>query len=119
MPWMCGYIISFTIISELITILSLTYLCRRILILPLDCILKKRSADVFFSQVSSLNNYEFFKGKYCCEWKFYYSKGTVEVLVPVALTKEEIHNMEKPLVNQKVRIYYYRFSKILYSWKIL
>ena len=41
LPWMCGYIISFTIISELITILSLTYLCRRILILPLDCILKK------------------------------------------------------------------------------
>lgn len=119
LPWMCGYIIIFTIISELIAILSLSYLCRRILVLPLDLILKKRREEVFFSKVSSINDYEFFKGKYCCEWKFYSSKGTMEVLVPVALTEEEIHNMEKPLVDQKVRICFYRFSKILYSWEIL
>ena len=81
--------------------------------------IEKRREEVFFSKVSSINDYEFFKGKYCCEWKFYSSKGTMEVLVPVALTEEEIHNMEKPLVDQKVRICFYRFSKILYSWEIL
>lgn len=118
-PWMCNYILILVIIFELMVILSVAYLCRRILVLPLDLILKKRSADVFFSRVSSMDDYEFFKGKYCCEWKFYSSKGTVEVLVPVALTEEEIHNMEKPLVDQKVRICFYRFSKILYSWEIL
>ncbi len=118
-PWMCGHIIIFIFISEIIALLSIGYLCRRILVFPLDLILKKRSADVFFSKVSGINDYEFFKGKYCCEWKFYCSKGNIEVLVPVTLTMEEIHNMKKPLVDQKVRICFYRFSKILYSWEIL
>lgn len=115
-PTMCGHILILMIIFELMAGLSFGYLCRRILVLPLDILLKKRTEIVYFSRMNT-DLYEFFKGKYYCEWVFYSSKGTISVLVPVALCQVEILNMEKPVVNQKVRICFYRFSKILYSWE--
>lgn len=99
--------------------LSVVYLCRRILVLPLDFLTQKKNEIVFFRRVNNINKYEFYKGRYYCEWEFYSSKGTVVVLVPVALKEEEIRNMEKPMCDQKVHICFYRFSKILYSWKVI
>ena len=116
-PKMCGYIWFLTILFELMVLLSWGYLCRHVLVFPLDLIFEKKKEEVFFSKISSIDNYEFFMGKFYCEWKFYSSKGSLKLLVPVALAEKEIYNMCKPDVDQKVRVCYYRFSKILHSWE--
>ena len=64
-------------------------------------------------------NYECLGKKYYCEWKFYSSQGTLQVLVPVFLTEEKIREMEKPQVDQKVKLNYYKYSKILRSWEVV
>lgn len=120
-PDMCGHVFILIIIFGIIDILSFGYLCRRILIFPIDLVLDKRKEDVYFSKVCNIDNYELYfpPRKYYCEWEFYSENEILEVLVPIVLTEKEIINMEKPDENQLVRIYYYRYSKILYSWEVL
>ena len=84
---------------------------------PLDMIMGVCEKDVFFSRVSNIRNYEIIRGKYYCEWKFYSENGNITLLVPVALTEAEIWNMEKPKVDAKVQVQYYKYSKILKSWE--
>ena len=105
---------------EVLTICVFLYLLRRVFVLPIDLLLGRIEQDVYFSSVSNIDEYEFFREKYCCEWYFYFSsKSTLTLLVPVCKTHEEILQMDTPITNQKVRIRYYRYSKILCSWEIL
>lgn len=117
-PQMCSPI--FTIWVEILVALSWGYLCRRLLLLPFDLIIGRKTKIVYFSRQTQtfLDYYEFFRGKYYCYWRFYYNKNSMmELLVPIAATKEEILAMKLPLVNRKVEINYYQFSKILCAWK--
>lgn len=99
---------------------SVSYLLRHILVLPLDLFQGCVEQDVYFSKMCNIDGYEFFKNKFCCDWKFYYSsKGKLTLLVPVCQTHEEILQMDKPAIDQKVRICYYKHSKILKSWEII
>ena len=107
------------IILELIIGISFGFYFGRVLLLPLDFLCGKKSEEVYFSRLRDVSSYEFFTKKYFCEWKFYSSKGTLAVVVPVAYTEAEVRNMNKPLVDQKVRICYYKYSKILYSAELL
>ena len=76
-----------------------------------------------FSKMCNIDEYAVygtFKRRYFCEWNFYYSsKGKLTLLVPVCKRYEEIIKMNKPKTDQKVRVYYYKHSKILYSWEEL
>jgi len=93
------------------------YLCRRVLLLPLDLLVGKKTETLYFSRMCNINNYELFSEDYYCEWRFYSSKGTVKVLVPVAMSMEESQNMDRPRTDQRVRVCYYKHSKILVSWE--
>ena len=105
---------------EILIAWSCFILLRRILVLPLDMLLGCVEKEVCFSQICNIDEYEFFRKKCYCEWYFYFSsKGTLTLLVPVCMTYEDILKMDSPVTNQKVRIHYYRYSKILCSWEIL
>lgn len=105
---------------EILITCSCLYLLRRVLVFPLDLLCGYVEKDVCFSQVCNIDEYEFFRKKCYCEWNFYFSsKGTLTLLVPVCQTHEEILQMDSPVTNQKMRIRYYRYSKILYSWEII
>lgn len=107
-------------VIEILIVCSCSYLLRRILVLPLDLLCGHVEKTVYFSQLCNIDKYEFFRRKYFCEWNFYYSsKGTLTLLVPVCQNHEEILQMDRPVANQKVKIRYYRYSKILYSWECL
>lgn len=105
---------------EILIICSFTYLLKRVFVLPIDLIQGVIEQDVYFSSLCNIDKYEFFRKKYYCEWHFYFSaKDTLTLLVPVCQTHEEILQMDSPGTNQKVRICYYKHSKILCSWEVL
>ena len=118
-PHICGRIGALTIIIETVVIISYGYLYGRNILLLFDLLLKKSERIVYFSKMSNFDNYELFWKKNYCEWQFYSAEGILELLVPVALTEEEIHNMKKPKADQKVKICFYKHTKILYSWEAL
>jgi len=106
------------IVLEGLLVWSLGFVCRHVLVLPIDLLVNKVERIVYFSKMSNFDEYDLVKSEvYYCEWKFYSKEGTLEVLVPVELSKEEIFTMDKPKVDQKVKVTYYKYSKILYSWE--
>ena len=94
-------------------------LFKHILLLPFDLLRGSSEQIAYFSKRVGIDNYECLGKKYYCEWKFYSSQGTLQVLVPVFLTEEKIREMEKPQVDQKVKLNYYKYSKILRSWEVV
>lgn len=93
------------------------YLCRRMLLLPLDLLFGKKTEILYFSRMSNIQEYELFSNQCCCLWQFYSSTGTVKLLVPASVPYSKILELDKPKTDQKVRICYYPYSKILYSWE--
>ena len=83
-------------------------LFKHILLLPFDLLRGSSEQIAYFSKRVGIDNYECLGKKYYCEWKFYSSQGTLQVLVPVFLTEEKIREMEKPQVDQKVKLNYYK-----------
>lgn len=69
-PFFCGPI--FTLLLEMIAIVSWGYLCRQLLLLPLDLICGKVTRSVCFSSQCGVGDYEFYFHQHYCEWKFYY-----------------------------------------------
>ena len=116
-------IILITLGLELLLGCSSVYLLWRIIVFPLDVLHGYVKQEVCFSKMCNIDEYAVygtFKRRYFCEWNFYYSsKGKLTLLVPVCKRYEEIIKMNKPKTDQKVRVYYYKHSKILYSWEEL
>lgn len=109
---------SFSIIFQSLIIISWGFLCRRLLVFPLDLLLKAKTEDVYFSKQSQFDKYEFFRNKYSCLWTFYDSHNKkTELLVPFSESKEKILSIGCPENKRKIRVTYYKFSKILYSWE--
>ena len=111
-PFICGPISS--VVLEIIIALCWGCLCRRILLMPLDLICGPKTKSVCFATQVGIEDFEFFKGKHCCEWKFYYSNNKIlKLLVPLENANDE---KERPIKDEKIDIVYYRFSKILCLW---
>ncbi|MGN1155417.1 MAG: hypothetical protein ACI4TK_04505, partial [Agathobacter sp.] len=73
--------------------------------------------NVYFTTQLGLVDYEFRKGKHCPEWKFYSGNKALVLLVPMVATSEEILKLERPKKDEKLKITYFRFSKILLSYE--
>ena len=114
-PHICGPKI--TLLLEALTAISWGYLCRRILLLPMDILCGKVTQNVYFSAQMCLEDLEFFKRKYCPEWKFVYQNKTLLLLVPIAADMDELQKIEQPRKDEIIRITYFRFSKILLSYE--
>ena len=114
-PFLCGPI--FTFVFEVVVAISWGYLCHRVLLFPFDLLFGKVTDNVYFATQLGLVDYEFLNGKHCPEWKFYSGNKTLVLLVPRAATLEEILKLERPKKDEKLRITYFRFSKILLSYE--
>lgn len=115
-PYSAGPI--FTIIGEITLILSFGILCHRVLLLPLDLIVGKKQAVVYFSYQYCVEDGEMITRKHFVEWKFYYgSNQKICLLAPYAIPEGGILHLTTPARDQKVKITYYRYSKILCHWE--
>lgn len=111
-PTVCGPF--FTLFFEVIVILSWGYLCRRILLLPVDLIIGKVTQTAYFATQSGIEDLEFYKSMYCCEWKFILGTGqTLRLLVPIVINKKEAYKLVPPQKDVIHRITYFSLSKIL------
>ena len=107
-------------IVDVLLLFSCITVLYRIILLPVDLLLGCKEQEVYFSSMCNIDEYEIFRENYYCEWHFYFGAGdTLTVLVPVCLSHEELLQMNRPITNQKVRIRYYKYSKILCSWEVL
>lgn len=114
-PIICGPF--FTLFFEVVVILCWGYLCRRILLLPVDLILGKVTQTAYFAAQCGIEDLEFFKNTYCCEWKFNLGNGqTLRLLVPIAITPKEAYKLVPPQKDVIHRITYFNLSKILLEW---
>lgn len=114
-PIICGSF--FSLIFEIAVILCWGYLCRRILLLPFDLILGKVTKTAYFAAQCGIEDLEFFKNTYCCEWKFNLGNGrTLRLLVPISITKTEAYKVVSPPKDVLLRITYFRLSKIILEW---
>ncbi len=115
-PFVFGFV--FTWVLEILTILTWSYLCRQILLLPLDFICGATTRVVYFAARCVTWDYEFCKNRHYCEWKFYHGNRQKLILtVPVAKTLKELDVMVQPQADQKLKITYLRHSKILLNWE--
>ena len=115
-PVICGPF--FSLFFEAIGILCWGYLCRRILLLPVDLILGKVTQTAYFAAQSGIEDLEFFKNTYYCEWKFNLKNSqTLRLLVPIAITPKETYKPVPPPKDVLHKITYLRLSKILLQWE--
>ena len=111
----CG--VKFTLLLCIVFLPALFYLCRRLLVLPLDLLLGKETKVVYFSKLDSIQNYDIFSKRHNVIWTFYYGNNSkLKLLVPISATKEELLNIKQPSTDDIVEVTYYRLSKILCSW---
>lgn len=118
-PRMCGGVLLLTIISELMVLISSVYLCRQVFLLAIDSFLEKKVEELHFSKICNISRYEFSKRKCYCEWILYSSTKTLKLVVPMEVSEKEVNNIEHPKQNQRIRVTYFRFSKILSSWEFI
>lgn len=116
LPFFCGPF--FTLFFEIVCLICLGYLCRRILLLPLDLISGKVSQTAYFACHGLGESLDFYKNTAYWEWKFYFGNDQrLILLAPIAATKKEDYKIVQPPKDVKLKITYFRFSKILLEWE--
>lgn len=112
--------LSFTFVFGTIFIVVTCYNSYRLLLLPIDLLIGAKTHVVYFSGQSNFEKCDFFPKKYICEWKVHWSLNGENHKIFLALfdtfSKAEIENIIKPEKEKRIKIEYYRFSKILVKW---
>lgn len=117
-PYFCSPV--FTVLIETIVVICWGYLCRRILLLPFDLLIGKETQLGYFSCQCCIEDLEFFKDMGCCEWKFFFENNQIlKLLVPTAIIMDNASRIPQPAKNIKLRVTYFRLSKILIHWEII
>lgn len=107
----------FALLLEILVILSWGYLCRRILLLPLDLLFGKVTQSVYFAGQCGIEDLELIRGVHCYIWKFYYEDNkTLKLLVPFVVSRNTGNKPILPQKDGKLEVTYFRLSKILFSW---
>ena len=116
-PHICGPI--FTLVLETVVILCWGYLCRRVLLLPLDFVVGTTTKIVSFSSQFGKEEYEFFKGNFFSNWMFCYENGQKLILSVPGADATNFDCIMLPLCDKRIKVTYYKFSHILLSWKYI
>lgn len=93
-------------------------LSKNVAFIPIDCILGAREEYMFF--VSCVNRYdnEIFNETYYRELKFIYGgNDKLFLIIPEAISIEESYKSELPPTKTKLKVRYYKLSKLLISWE--
>ena len=106
------------VIAVILIVLSWGIICYPLVLLPLDFVLGRKNELLYFSTQLGLEELEFFKRRYICEWKFVNSKKQLNLMIPLSYSKEQISQSSFPPHDRLLRVTYYPFSKIMVSWEL-
>ncbi len=90
--------------------------CRELFLLPIDLLLGKSSKTCVFYSCTYVDKYEFFRKRYYFCYHFVVGIKDVFLLNPIAYKIND--EVELPPKDKKIKITYYRLSKLLLSWEI-
>lgn len=109
--------VAFAVFSSLLFLIPMIFVCRRLIVLPLDKIAGAKAANAEFAGESAGHELQFFRNNICYEWSFTDENGQeLKLLIPEATVKSSF--TPQPKKARKTRIQYYRYSKLLLSWEI-
>ena len=107
----------FAVLLDAIVLLPLLYVSRRLVLLPIDKLLGKKKEEVFFVAKTGAHELQFNREFHCYEWEFRDDNGrSLRLLIPEA-TKDT--SVPQPKKDRRVRIEYYRLSRLLTGWEII
>lgn len=99
-------------------IISTAYLCREVLLLPIDFIIGKKTKICYFHHGFLRDDYEFFKKVCCFIWVFGDGKENIALTFPTSYPITQKDAVMFPPTRKRIKITYYRFSKMIYSWEL-
>ena len=108
----------FAVFSSLLFLIPMVYVCRRLIVLPLDKIAGEKTVTAEFSGETPGLELQFFRRNFCYEWSFKTEDGqSLKLLIPEATVKASFS--PQPKLARKTKITYYRHSGLLTSWEIV
>lgn len=107
-----------TIIFETILITCLASQCSPLFALLIDVFKGSVTKEVYLSGKIISWGYDFFSRGSYTEWKFYYgSNNILRLRVPDIKNSELLEEMKNQRRDQKLKVTYYKLSKILISFE--
>lgn len=107
-----------TVIFETILITCLASQCSPLFALLIDVCKGSVTKEVYLSGRIIYRGYDFFSRGHYSEWKFYYGgSGILRLCVPDIKNSGLLEEMKNQRRDQKLKVTYYKLSKILISFE--
>lgn len=107
------------ILLEVITFCVWGYLCKNVILLPVDLLVgKTTSIAVYNGKIGSVN-FEFFRKKNYYIYKFSGENVDLHLIDPFMSNRSGIGEIDSLRKGQLVKISYFRFSKLLCDYSVL
>ena len=107
-----------TIIIEAVIIWCLSHQCQQLFALLIDVCKGSVTKEVYLSGRIIYRGYDFFSRGHYSEWQFYYGgSGILRLRVPDIKNSELLEEMKNQRRDQKLKVTYYKSSKILISFE--
>lgn len=106
----------YSIVLRAVTAIAWLYWCKDLLLLPIDLLLGKTVQAYRFEGCLTVDQYESFRKKYWCVWRFNNGGKRLTLNVPLSCSQEETFK-RMPSVGQTLTIAYCRLSGLLCSWE--
>ena len=107
-----------TIIIEAVLIWCLADQCRQLFALLIDVCEGSVTKEVYLSGRIIYRGYDFFSRGHYSEWQFYYGgSGILRLCVPDIKNSGLLEEMKNQRRDQKLKVTYYKLSKILISFE--
>ena len=91
--------------------------CKEVLLLPSDLIVGPVKRECIFSGCIWTRKLHAIASRVFCVWEFYDNNERIRVIAPVSCFEYEVAS-KLPPESTKLIITYYRYSKLLKSWKL-
>lgn len=107
----------FGVLLDCIIVLPMLFVGRRLILLPIDMLLKPKMETLRFSGKVTARELQFSREWHCFEWEFKDENGhALRLMIPEATKAASITQPKKDRV---LRVSYYRLSKLLMGWEII
>ena len=107
-----------TIIFEAVIIWCLSHQCQQLFALLIDVCKGSVTKEVYLSGRIIYRGYDFFSRGHYSEWQFYYGgSGILRLCVLDTKSNELLEEMKNQRRDQKLKVTYYKSSKILISFE--